>query len=163
MDRGYLDFARLYRLHASGAFFVTRAKKNLECQAALLASDRRDHRRASAIRPSRLTGFNSGEGYPEHLRRIRFNDPETEQATGVPHQQLRLAGTDDRRAVQGRWQVELFFKWIKQHLRIKAFFGTSENAVKTQIWIAVVVYVLVAIVKKRLAPGGLASTECYRS
>ena len=150
MDRGYLDFARLHRLHEAGSFFVTRAKTNLK------AERRYSHpvdRRTGVICDQTivLSGFYSHQGFPEPLRRIKFRDPKTGKRLVFLTNNVTLPPLSIAELYRCRWQVELFFKWIKQHLRIKAFFGTSENAVKTQIWIAVSVYVLVAIVKKRLA------------
>ena len=149
MDRGYLDFERLYRFHEAGSFFVTRAKSNLKVQR------RYSHPvdRATGLICDQtvvLTGFYSHKGFEAPLRRIRFNDPETDKTLIFLTNNFALPALTITELYRCRWQVELFFKWIKQHLRIKAFFGTSENAVKTQIWIAVSVYVLVAIVKKRL-------------
>jgi len=144
MDRGYVDFARLHRLHLAGAFFVTRAKSNLKAHR--VYSSPTD--RSTGIlcdQTIALDGFYSKRDYPTHLRRVRFNDPETGKTLVFLTNQMTLPA-----GIKSRWQVELFFKWIKQHLRIKQFFGTSENAVKTQIWIAVSVYVLVAIVRKKL-------------
>lgn len=149
MDRGYLDFERLARFDQAGAFFVTRAKRRLRFKRlAWRTTDRStgvicDH-------TITLTVFYSKQGYPKPLRRIRFKDPETGKTLIFLTNHLDLPALTVCQLYKMRWQVELFFKWIKQHLRIKAFFGTSENAVKTQIWIAVSVYVLVAIVKKRL-------------
>jgi len=155
MDRGYIDFARLYRLHLAGAFFVTRAKSNLDASRVYSASSDR----ATGIVADQtisLNGYMSQRGYPSHLRRIRFHDPVTGKTLVFLTNQFTLPAATICALYKSRWQVELFFKWIKQHLRIKAFYGTSENAVKTQIWIAVSVYLLVAIVKKRLnLPGSL--------
>lgn len=149
MDRGYLDFERLYRFHLAGAFFVTRGKSNLKVQR------RYSHpvdRNTGLICDQTvvLTGFYSQQHFEAPLRRIRFRDPETGKTLIFLTNNFALAAITITELYRCRWQVELFFKWIKQHLRIKAFFGTSENAVKSQIWIAVSVYVLVAIVKKRL-------------
>jgi hypothetical protein len=149
MDRGYLDFARLHRLHEAGSFFVTRAKSNLK------AERRYSHAvdRSTGLICDQtviLSGFYSHKDFPVPLRRIKFRDPTTDQRLLFLTNQFTLPALSIAQLYRCRWQVELFFKWIKQHLRIKAFFGTSENAVKTQIWIAVSVYVLVAIVKKRL-------------
>jgi len=149
MDRGYLDFERLHRLHESGSFFVTRAKSNLKAQR------RYSHpvdRSAGLIcdQTIALTGFYSRKGFDTPLRRIKFKDPKTGKPLVFLTNNFALPAITIADLYRCRWQVELFFKWIKQHLRIKVFFGTSENAVKTQIWIAVSVYVLVAIVKKRL-------------
>src|SRR5512145_1402291 len=150
MDRGYVDFARLYVLHLAGAFFVTRAKSNLDARRVYSApSDRAN----GIIRDQTIAlgGVQTSQHFPEHLRRIRFKDPETGKTLVFITNQRTLPAATICALYKSRWQVELFFKWIKQHLRIKRFYGTSENAVKTQIWIAVSVYVLVAIVKKRLA------------
>jgi len=155
MDRGYLDFARLYRLHLAGAFFVTRAKSNLDASRVYSApSDRA--KGIVADQTVALNGNRSHRYYPSHLRRIRFRDPATGKTLLLLTNQFTLPAATIAALYKSRWQVELFFKWIKQPLRIKAFYGTSENAVKTQIWIAVSVYLLVAIVKKRLnLPGSL--------
>jgi transposase len=150
MDRGYVDFARLHVLHLAGAFFVTRAKSNMDAHRVYSAST---DRKTGILcdQTIALDGHYTSRHYPEHLRRIRFRDTETGKALVFLTNQFGLPATTICALYKSRWQVELFFKWIKQHLRIKRFFGTSENAVKTQIWIAVSVYVLVAIVKKRLA------------
>ena len=149
MDRAYLDFERLFTLHDSGAFFVTRAKANSDLRRIYSApSDR-----AQGIicdQTVALSGFYSQKRYPHHLRRIRFKDPETGKALIFLTNLFGPPPTTICELYKARWQVELFFKWIKQHLRIKKFYGTSENAVKVQIWTAVSVYVLVAIIKKRL-------------
>ena len=149
MDRGYVDFARLHRLHLAGAFFVTRAKSNLKAHRVYSAQTDRG---TGILRDQTiaLDGFYSKQDYPAHLRRVRFNDPETGKTLVFLTNQMTLPAATICALYKSRWQVELFFKWIKQHLRIKQFFGTSENAVKTQIWIAVSVYVLVAIVRKKL-------------
>lgn len=149
MDRGYVDFVRLHILHRAGAFFVTRAKSNLDA-----------HRLYSAAveRPGDiicdqtilLDGAVSRLTYPDHLRRVRLKDPTSGKTLIFLTNNFTFAAETVCKLYKSRWQVELFFKWIKQHLRIKRFFGTSENAVKTQIWIAISVYVLIAIVKKRL-------------
>ena len=149
MDRGYVDFTRLHRLHQAGAFFVTRAKTNMDARRIYSAPSDRE----SGIicdQTIALAGVQTSQHYPEHLRRIRFKDPETGKTLVFLTNQRTLPAATICALYKSRWQVELFFKWIKQHLRIKKFYGTSENAVKTQIWIAVSVYVLVAIVKKRL-------------
>lgn len=149
MDRGYVDFARLYRLHLAGAFFVTRAKSNLKAHRVYSAQTDR----STGIlcdQTIALDGFYSKQDYPAHLRRVRFNDPETGKPLVFLTNQMILPAATICALYKSRWQVELFFKWIKQHLRIKQFFGTSENAVKTQIWIAVSVYILVAIIRKKL-------------
>lgn len=149
MDRGYLDFARLYQMHQAEAFFVTRAKRGMD--AGRVYSVRTD-RTTGVICDQRimLNGFYSSKHYPEHLRRIRFKDPETGQTLVFLTNNTTLPPLTIAALYKSRWQVELFFKWIKQHLRIKKFFGTSENAVKTQIWCAVSVYVLIAIIRKEL-------------
>ncbi len=149
MDRGYVDFARLHVLHQAGAFFVTRAKSNLDAHRVYSAHV---DRTANLIcdQTIALDGYLTRRDYPEHLRRIRFRDAETGKTLVFLTNQVTLPALTICALYKSRWQVELFFKWIKQHLRIKQFYGTSENAVKTQIWIAVSVYVLVAIVRKRL-------------
>lgn len=149
MDRGFLDFERLYRFHEAGSFFVTRGKSNLQVQR------RYSHpvdRTTGLICDQSvvLTGFYSHQCFEAPLRRIRFKDPETAKTLIFLTNNFVLPALTITELYRCRWQVELFFKWIKQHLRIKAFFGTSENAVKSQIWIAVSAYVLVAIVKKRM-------------
>ncbi len=149
MDRGFTDFARLFRFHEAGSFFVIRGKSNLKAQR------RYSHpvdRSTGLICDQTVvfTGFYAHKDFEAPLRRIRFKDPETAKTLIFLTNNFALPALTITELYRCRWQVELFFKWIKQHLRIKAFFGTSENAVKTQIWIAVSVYVLVAIVKKRL-------------
>jgi len=149
MDRGYLDFARLFRITQASAFFVTRTKKNTQFRR--LYSSEAD-RGAGIIADQIITlaGVTSRYYYPEKLRRIVFRNPTTDKRLVFLTNNFSLAATTIAALYKARWQIELFFKWIKQHLRIKAFFGTSENAVRSQIWIAVSVYVLVAIIKKRL-------------
>lgn len=149
MDRGFIDFERLDRFHQAGSFFVTRGKSNLKIQR------RYSHpvdRTTGLICDQSvvLTGFYSHQRFEAPLRRIRFKDPETAKTLIFLTNNFALPALTITELYRCRWQVELFFKWIKQHLRIKAFFGISENAVKSQIWIAVSAYVLVAIVKKRL-------------
>ena len=149
MDRGYLDFERLHVLHQAGAFFVTRAKSNLDARRLYSAPTDR----ASGIicdQTIALNGYYSRQHYPDHLRRIRLRDPESIRTLVFLSNQFALPAITICALYKARWHVELFFKWVKQHLRIKRFYGTSQNAVKSQIWIAVSVYVLVAIVKKRL-------------
>jgi len=150
MDRGYLDFERLAHLDDAQSFFVTRAKSNLKARRRY---SRPVDRSTGLIcdQTVLLTGFYSRQGFDRPLRRIKFNDPQTGKRLVFLTNNFALDALTIAKLYKYRWQVELFFKWIKQHLRIKAFFGTSENAVKSQIWIAVSVYVLVAIVKKRLA------------
>ena len=149
MDRGYVDFARLYTLHTAGSFFVIRAKSNLRFRR------RYSHEadRSTGVLCDQtivLTGTKTAAGYPQPLRRVRYRDPATGKTLVFLTNHVASDALTVADLYRYRWQVELFFKWIKQHLRIKSFFGTSANAVKTQIWIAVSVYVLVAIVKKRL-------------
>ncbi|HTU03484.1 MAG TPA: IS4 family transposase [Candidatus Sulfotelmatobacter sp.] len=149
LDRGYLDFARLSRLHQARGFFVTRAKRNFRFR----YLDSRPVDRMTGVHSDqtiRLYGFYSTQSYPERLRRVRYFDAERRKWLVFLTNNFTLPAVQIAQLYQCRWQVELFFKWIKQHLRIKAFYGTSENAVKTQIWTAIAVYVLVAIVKKRL-------------
>jgi hypothetical protein len=148
-DKAYVDFARLYRIHQSLAFFVTRAKSNFVFKR--LYSQPVD--KSTGVRADQIimvTGFYTLMDYPERLRRIRYYDIETKKRFVFLTNNFTLPAIVIAKLYKCRWQVELFFKWIKQHLRIKAFYGTSENALKTQIWIAISVYVLVAIVKKRL-------------
>lgn len=149
MDRAYLDFARLYRLDQCSAFFVTRARSNFAFRR--LYSHPVDKSTGLVCDQTIvLASFYPRKYYPEKLRRIRYVDPETEQRLVFLTNNFTLPALTIAQLYKCRWQVELFFKWIKQHLRIKAFYGTSENAVKTQIWIAISTYVLVAILKKRL-------------
>jgi len=153
MDRSYVDFSRLHVLHLVGVFFVTRAKSNMKWHRVYsVATDR-----STGIicdQTIALDGFYAKKDYPAHLRRVRFNDPETGRTLLFLTNQMTLPVATICALYKSRWQVELFFKWIKQNLRIKQFFGASENAVKAQIWIAVSVYVLVAIVKKKLQLDG---------
>jgi hypothetical protein len=149
MDRGYLDFSRLFALHQAGAFFVTRAKHGMDAHRVYsLPTDRS----TGIICDQRisLNGFYISQDYPEQLRRIRFKDPESGKSLVFLTNNTALPALTIAALYKSRWQVELFFKWIKQHLRIKHFIGNSENAVKTQIWCAVSTYVLIAIVKKEL-------------
>lgn len=148
MDRGYVDYTRLYRFHQGRAFFVVRAKSNLQVRR------RYSHvvDRSTGLRSDQtvlLTGFYAHKDFPEPLRRVRIKDLSSGKSLVLLTNHFDLPALSITTLYRCRWQIELFFKWIKQHLRIKAFFGTSENAVKTQIWIAVSVYVLVAILKKR--------------
>jgi hypothetical protein len=149
MDRGFLDFIRLYRLTQAGAFFVIRPKSNTAFQRVYS----RPVDKTTGLRCDqtvRLTGVKSPDDYPQYLRYIGFYDEENDKRLGFFTNNFELPALTIAQLYKCRWQVELFFKWIKQHLRIKAFFGTSQNAVKTQIWIAISVYGLVAIIKKRL-------------
>ena len=148
MDRGYVDFGQLHRLHQAGSYYVIRAKSNLRFKRRYsLESDRATGIICDQI--GTLTGFYTQQDYPTPLRRIRIKD-DTDKTLVFLTNNVELSARTIADLYRCRWQIELFFKWIKQHLRIKAFFGTSENAVKSQIWIAVSVYVLVAILKKRL-------------
>ena len=149
MDKAYVDFARLHQLHIARAFFVTRAKSNMKFVVVQefpvpintgLVSDQH----------IQLTGYESHKRYPELIRQVTYIDPETGKTLEFLTNNMTLSALTICALYKQRWQVELFFKWIKQHLRIKAFFGTTENAVKTQIWTAIATYVLIAIVKKRL-------------
>jgi hypothetical protein len=149
MDRGYVDFSRLYRFTTAAAFFVTRGKRNLDCT----RRARRPIDKATGLRSDQtivLAGAKSSQSYPEALRRVAFYDTERKRRLVFLTNNFTLPALTIARLYKCRWQVELFFKWIKQHLRIKAFYGTSDNAVKTQVWIAISIYVLVAIVKKEL-------------
>ena len=149
MDRGYLDFTRLHRLHQAGAFFVTRAKRGMNARR--VYSNPVD--RGTGLICDQfvmLTGFYPVRNYPEHLRRIKYKDPESGKTLVFLTNNTALPALTICGLYKSRWQVELFFKWIKQHLRIKHFLGNSENAVKTQVWCAVATYVLIAIVRKEL-------------
>jgi len=149
MDRGYLDFKRLYELDQARAFFVTRARRNLDARRLYSAPVNRDTGLV-CDQTIALNGFYAAKHYPSHLRRIRYRDPESGKTLVFLTNQFALPALTICGLYRCRWQVELFFKWIKQHLRIKRFYGTSENAVRSQIWIAISVYVLVAIIKKQL-------------
>jgi len=149
MDRGYLDFERLYTMHQAQAFFVTRSKRRFNFKRRY--SNEVD--KSTGLQCDQtiiLTGFYPARDYPEPLRRIRYYDVETDTKLIFLTNNFSLPALTIAQLYKARWRVELFFKWIKQHLRIKSFYGTSENAVKTQIWIAVSVYVLIAVVKKEL-------------
>jgi hypothetical protein len=149
MDRGYLDFARLYKIHQSAAFFVTRAKSNFRFRR-LYSHAVNKSTGLQCDQTISLVGFYTEKAYPERLRRIRFYDGDQGKRLVFLTNNFNLSALMITELYQRRWQIELFFKWIKQHLRIKTFYGTSENAVKTQIWIAISIYVLVAIIKKQL-------------
>lgn len=147
MDRGYIDFARLYRFQTSMAFFITRAKRKMKFR----TTKSRPVDKTTGLRCDQtivLTGVDTAEEYPQSLRRIKYVDPDTGKRLIFLTNNFVLDALTIAKLYKCRWQVELFFKWIKQHLRIKTFFGTSDNAVKTQVWIAISIYVLVAIVKK---------------
>ncbi len=149
MDRGYVDFKRLYALNQAGAFFVIRAKSNTQYR----RQYSRDIDKASGLKCDQtivLSGVNTKNDYPQSLRRVKYFDSNTEKTFNFLTNNFNIPAKTVADLYRYRWQVELFFKWIKQHLRIKSFFGTSENAVKSQIWIAISVYVLVAIIKKQL-------------
>ena len=149
MDRGYVDFERLHAIHRAGAFFVTRAKKNCDCRR--VYSKPVD--KAVGVQCDQtvaLCGVQTRKGYPDHLRRVRYRDPESGKRLVFLTNNFELSALTIAELYRRRWQVELFFKWVKQHLRIKRFCGNSENAVKTQIWSAVATYVLVLILKKHL-------------
>ncbi len=149
MDRGYVDFTRLYAMHQTGAFFVTRTKSNFDARRVYSAKVEK----ATGVvcdQTMALNGRKSARNYPEHLRRVRFKDRETGKTLIFLTNNTTLPAPVIAQLYKNRWQVELFFKWIKQHLRIKKFLGTSENAVKTQVWCAIATYVLIAIVKKEL-------------
>lgn len=149
MDRGYLDFFRLYRLTKACAFFVIRSKKNLACRR-VYSSPVDRNTDLICDQTVMLTGPNSSLYYPDKLRRIKLRDTESGKILVFLSNNFDLPPTTIAQLYRSRWQIELFFKWIKQNLRIKAFYGTSENAVKTQIWIAVTVYLMIAILKKHL-------------
>jgi IS4 transposase len=147
MDRGYVDFARLYRIHQAGAFFVTRAKSNM----AYYVSASSPVDKNVGLRCDQRIGLKSPKSkrdYPNKLRRVRYIDEETGKSLAFISNHFRAPATTVTKIYKSRWQIELFFKWIKQNLRIKAFYGTSENAVKTQIWIAISVYLMVACLNK---------------
>ena len=149
MDRGYVDFERLHAVHRAGAFFVTRAKSPMDARRVYSAATERSTGIISDQQVM-LNGYYSARKYPEHLRRVRFKDPESGKTLIFLTNNNALPALTIAALYKSRWQVELFFKWIKQHLRIKHFLGNSENAVKTQVWCAVATYVLIAIVKKEL-------------
>ncbi len=149
MDRGFLDYARLFRFHRAGSFFVTRARSNME-YARRYSHAVEQNTGVMSDQTIVFTGYYAQRDFPSALRRVRFTDRATSKTLVFLTNNFMLSALTIAQLYRCRWQVELFFKWIKQHLRIKRFFGTSQNAVKSQIWIAVSVYVLVAIVKKRL-------------
>lgn len=149
MDRGYIDFLRLYRIHTALAFFVTRQKSNMNARR--VASSPVDHKTGLRCdQRLKLNNYYSSKEYPEAIRRIKFYDRDQKRTLEFLTNNMELPALTIAQLYKCRWQVELFFKWIKQHLRIKKFYGMNENAVKTQVWIAISVYVLVAIVKKKL-------------
>ena len=149
MDRGYLDFGRLYAIHKTPAFFVTRAKKNTKFR----RTSSRPTKKTSGIKADQigvLSAYYAKQDYPEKIRRVVYFDQTINKRLVFLTNNMNLSAKAIANLYKSRWQVELFFRWIKQHLKIKAFYGTSENAVKTQIWIAISVYVLIAIIKKKL-------------
>jgi hypothetical protein len=148
-DRGYLDFGRLYQLNLRGAYYVTRARKDFSCR----CRDSRPVDRDTGLRTDQtvaLVGPGVRKAHPTMLRRVSFRDPESGQRLVFLTNNFTIPALCVAQLYRRRWQIELFFKWIKQHLRIKAFYGTSDNAVRTQVWTAITVYVWVALVKKRL-------------
>ena len=148
MDRGYVDYKRLYKIHSCGAFFVTRAKENMNYRR--LYSHKKDLADGVLYDQSiMLNNHYASKYYPQKMRRIKFKDVQTGKTLTFLTNNFNLKATEIAQLYKHRWKIELFFKWIKQHLKIKSFWGQSENAVKTQVWIAVSVYVLVAIAKKR--------------
>lgn len=151
MDRGYLDFARLYLMNLWSSFFVIRAKSNFQYRR-LYSHPIDKHTGLKCDQTILLTGFYPRKDYPEKLRRIKYHDAETNKTLVFLTNNFSLPAMVITQLYKSRWKIELFFKWIKQHLRIKSFYGTSENAVKAQIWIAVSVYVIIAIIHKRLKP-----------
>ena len=151
MDRGYVDFQRLYVIHQAGAFFVTRSKINMKYHRVYSHPVPDKTTGVSSDQSIALDGFYTKQDYPQHLRRVSFCDPETGKRLVFLTNNFTLTAEMIAALYKKRWAVELFFKWVKQNLRIKHFYGTSENPVKTQIWIAVCVYVLAAIIKIDLA------------
>ena len=149
VDRGYVDFSRLYRLHLCQAFFVTRGKRRL-CFSAVVSRDVDKSTGLRCDQTIRLTGYYPSKNYPEVMRRIKYRDPDTGRGLVFLTNNFALPALTLAELYRQRWQVELFFKWIKQHLRIKKFYGYSENAVRTQLWVAVAVYCLLAIIRKEL-------------
>jgi hypothetical protein len=150
MDRGYVDFTRLYSIHKQGAFFVVRAKDNLKCKR-LYSSPKDKEAGVRADQIITLVTQKSKKGYPERLRRVSYVDKERNKRLVFLTNNFEIPAETVAAVYKQRWQVELFFKWIKQHLRIKSFIGTSINAVKSQIWVALCIYLLVAIMKKKLS------------
>ena len=149
LDRGYVDFQRLHGIHSSKAYFVVRAKKNMRFKR-ILSSKIDKTTGVQCDQTIKFAGVVASKDYPERIRRVKYRDSQTRKVFVYLTNHFDLAPEMIAELYKNRWKIELFFKWIKQHLRIKQFFGTSENAVKTQIWIAVSVYVLVAIVRKKL-------------
>jgi len=153
IDKGYVDFKRLFSLQNNNAFFITRAKDNLAFQR-LYSHDVNEFENIKYDQTVKLTGIKTSALYPDHIRKIKFIDKENDKELIFLTNNFYLTPDIIAKLYKDRWKIELFFKWIKQHLRIKSFYGTSENAVKTQIWIAISVYVLIAIIKKKLSITG---------
>jgi IS4 transposase len=149
MDKGYLDFARLYRINQASAFFVTRAKSNLACSHVCSRKVEKEHG-LRCDQTIKLTIYKSRKAYPTSLRRVKYYDDEQDKTYVFLTNNFEITAMQVALLYKHRWKIELFFKWIKQHLKIKSFWGESENAVKTQIWIAVCTYLMVAIAKKEL-------------
>ncbi|MFM7850924.1 MAG: IS4 family transposase, partial [Flammeovirgaceae bacterium] len=147
-DRGYTDFKRLFQIHKSGAYFIIRAKDNLNFTR-IKSDTATKNVQALCDQVIKLTNYYASCNYPQHLRRIKFFDAETQKTFVFLSNNFTLKPTGVATLYRYRWKIELFFKWIKQHLKIKSFWGTSANAVKTQVWIAICTYVLVAIAKKK--------------
>ena len=148
MDRGYVDYERLYKIHLCEAFFVTRCKDNMNYRR--LYSHKADRSKGVIYDQTiMLNGYYAAKDYPEKLRRIKFKDEKTGKMLTFLTNNFHLCATEIAQLYKHRWKIELFFKWIKQHLKVKSFWGQSENAVRTQIWIPVSVYVLIAIAKKK--------------
>jgi len=148
MDRGYVDYKRLYRIHQSSAFFITRAKDNMNFRR-LYSRKASKNKGVLCDQTIALNNYYAAKDYPEKIRRIKFYDDENRKVLVFLTNNFHLKATDIAQLYKHRWKIELFFKWIKQHLKIKSFWGYSENAVKTQVWIAIAVYVLIAIAKKK--------------
>lgn len=147
MDRGYLDFERLYRIKENFGYFIIRAKKNMKFHRTQSKKvDKSTGLRCDQV--IRLSGFNTRKSYPDKLRRVKYHDSQTDKILVFLTNNFDIPALTVAELYRNRWKVELFFKWIKQHLKIKAFFGTSPNAVKTQIWIAISIYVMVAMIRK---------------
>ena len=149
MDRGFLDFDRLYRMHNASAFFITRAKSNMAFRRVYSRPVEKDLG-LRCDQSIKLTTFRTHKDYPEYLRRVKFYDKEQDKTYVFLTNNFKISALEVAMLYKHRWEIELFFKWIKQHLKIKTFWGESENAVRTQIWIAICTYLMVAIAKKEL-------------
>ena len=149
LDRGYVDYSRLYRLHKAEAFFITRTKKNMDFERMYSAKVDKSTG-VKCDQTIKLKGFYTSQDYPEKLRRIKYYDTERDKTLTFLTNNFNLSAMEIALLYKHRWFIEIFFKWIKQHLKIKSFWGRTANAVRTQIWIAISVYVIVLIVKKRL-------------